>query len=86
MCVVCCVCRLNKARPFEFFGFCKDKAVILGVFFFPQPRAQRSELFSSCVFCVLCVLCVLCVMCVQCVQHAPRALDWQGSQTVLGCY
>ena len=40
----------------------------MGGEFFPQPRAQRSEFFSSC---------VLCVLCVQCASQMPHQ-RWVG--------
>ena len=60
-----------------FWFFCRDEAVILEVFFFQQPRAQRSEIFSSR---------VLCVVCAVCVPNAPPAMGWHGRRTVLRCY
>ena len=42
--------------------------MVLGGGCLPQPRAQRSELFS---------LCVLCVLCVQCASQMPHQ-RWVG--------
>ena len=46
----------------------KDEAGFLGGDFFPQPRAQRSELF-------LLRMCVVCAVCVVCVPNAPHGQD-----------
>ena len=80
-CVLVCVLVVwFEVRPFKCFGLVMIRRYFWEGSFFPQPRAQRSEIFSSC------VLCVVCVVCAVCVPNAPPALGWQGNRMVLGCY
>ena len=37
------------AEPFEFYGFVRTRRVFGKGLFFPQPKAQRSEMFLHCV-------------------------------------
>ena len=48
-----------EARPFEFYGFVRTRRDFWEGFLFPQPRAQRSEMFLLCLFYVWCGLCSL---------------------------